>query len=243
MVGARTSCDDAADAFDEGGVLHVLARDVEWDVLRVDDTLHEAQPVRQDVVSSDPISTVSWPWVPARGSLEPSRRGGENAQKTGKNGEKMGEIRSKTCEQGRERRNQLERGDRPLLYSLRSFCSDVGHERLRAAEGICDPLHRVVAYHGGRVAAALQAQPLGVRSVEGHHTLRQPLDVAHREARILVRPPTIYQPACDASVRSHGHGVERLAEHPHIVPRLLRQGDRQRLVVDKPLVDCRRWLR
>ena len=27
--------------------------------------------------------TVSWPWVPACGSLEPSRRDGENAQKTG----------------------------------------------------------------------------------------------------------------------------------------------------------------
>ena len=46
-----------------------------------------------------PRAAVSWPWVPAWGSLEPSRRGGENAQKTGKNGEKMGEIWSKTCEQ------------------------------------------------------------------------------------------------------------------------------------------------
>ena len=33
-----------------------------------------------------PLPAVSWPWVPAWGSLEPSRRGGENAQKTGKNG-------------------------------------------------------------------------------------------------------------------------------------------------------------
>ena len=41
------------------------------------------------------------------GSLEPSRRGGENAQKAGKNGGKMGEIRSKTCEQGKDRRDQL----------------------------------------------------------------------------------------------------------------------------------------
>jgi len=41
---------------------------------------------------------VSWPWVPACGSLEPSRRDGENAQKTGKNGGEMGEIRSKTRE-------------------------------------------------------------------------------------------------------------------------------------------------
>ena len=107
MVGARTSCDDAADAFDEGRVLHVLARDVERDVLRVDDSLHEAQPVREDVVSSDPISTVSWPWVPARGSLEPSRRDGEDAQKTGKDGEKTGEIWSKECGQGRDRRDHL----------------------------------------------------------------------------------------------------------------------------------------
>ena len=44
---------------------------------------------------------VSWPWVPAWGSLEPPRRDGENAQKTGGNREKMGEIRPKTCE-GRE---------------------------------------------------------------------------------------------------------------------------------------------
>ena len=39
-----------------------------------------------------PLPAVSWPWVLAWGSLEPSRRGGENAQRTGKNGEKMGEI-------------------------------------------------------------------------------------------------------------------------------------------------------
>eukprot|EP01045_Picozoa_sp_COSAG04_P009370 COSAG04_NODE_540_length_12878_cov_10.484858_7_plen_261_part_00 len=39
------------------------------------------------------LATVSWPWVLACGSLEPSRRGGENAQNTGKNGGKMGEIR------------------------------------------------------------------------------------------------------------------------------------------------------
>ena len=39
-----------------------------------------------------PLAAVSWPWVSAWGSLEPSRRGGENAPKTGKNGVKMGEI-------------------------------------------------------------------------------------------------------------------------------------------------------
>ena len=47
------------------------------------------------------LDTVSWPWIPVLGSLEPPRRDGENAQKTGKNGEKMGEIRPKRCE-GRE---------------------------------------------------------------------------------------------------------------------------------------------
>ena len=44
-----------------------------------------------------PLPAVSWPRVPAWGSLEPPRRGGENAQKTGKNGKEMGEIRSKKC--------------------------------------------------------------------------------------------------------------------------------------------------
>ena len=34
------------------------------------------------------LDTVSWPWIPVLGSLEPPRRDGENAQKTGKNGEK-----------------------------------------------------------------------------------------------------------------------------------------------------------
>ena len=45
-----------------------------------------------------PVPAVSWPQVPAWGSLEPSRRDGENAQKAGKNSEKMGEIRPKKCE-------------------------------------------------------------------------------------------------------------------------------------------------
>ena len=54
-----------------------------------------------------PVPAVSWPRVPACGLLEPPRRDGENAQKTRKNGEKMGEIRPKTCEQGRDRRDQL----------------------------------------------------------------------------------------------------------------------------------------
>ena len=43
------------------------------------------------------VPAVSWPWVPAWGLSEPSRRGGENAQKTGKNGGKMGKIQPKKC--------------------------------------------------------------------------------------------------------------------------------------------------
>ena len=46
------------------------------------------------------LDTVSWPWIPVLGSLEPPRRDGENAQTTGKNGGKIGEIRSKRCEGG-----------------------------------------------------------------------------------------------------------------------------------------------
>ena len=49
-----------------------------------------------------PLPAVSWGWVPAWGSLEPPQRDVENAQKMRKNGEKMAEIRSKTCEQGKE---------------------------------------------------------------------------------------------------------------------------------------------
>ena len=58
------------------------------------------------------VPAVSWPWVPAWGSLEPPRRDGENAQKTGKNGEKMGEIQPKTCEGGELTKDQLVGGDR-----------------------------------------------------------------------------------------------------------------------------------
>ena len=53
------------------------------------------------------LPAVSWPWVPACGSLEPPRRGGENAQKTGKNGGKMGEIRPKKCEPRELTKDQL----------------------------------------------------------------------------------------------------------------------------------------
>ena len=38
------------------------------------------------------VPAVSWPWVPAWGSLEPPRRDSENARKTGRNGATMGEI-------------------------------------------------------------------------------------------------------------------------------------------------------
>ena len=66
-----------------------------------------------------PLPAVSWPWVPAWGSLEPPRRDGENAQKTRKNGEKTGEIRPKKCE-GRElTKDQLAVRDRPLHDQLR----------------------------------------------------------------------------------------------------------------------------
>ena len=41
-----------------------------------------------------PLPAVSWPWVPAWGSLEPSRRDGENAQKNG--GETGGNGRDMT---------------------------------------------------------------------------------------------------------------------------------------------------
>ena len=57
----------------------------------------------------------SRPWAPAWGSLEPPRRDGENAQKTGKRRGGMGEIRPKTGEGGRERRDHLMRRDRHQL--------------------------------------------------------------------------------------------------------------------------------
>ena len=53
------------------------------------------------------LDTVSWPWIPVLGSLEPPRRDGENAQKTGIFGEKMGEIRPKKCEPRELTKDQL----------------------------------------------------------------------------------------------------------------------------------------
>ena len=38
------------------------------------------------------VPAVSWPRVPAWGSLEPPRPDGDNAQRTRKNGDEMGEI-------------------------------------------------------------------------------------------------------------------------------------------------------
>ena len=75
------------------------------------------------------LDTVSWPWIPFLGSLEPPRRDGENAQKTGKNGEKMGEIRPKTCEGGELTKDQrtgaeLGRGECP------DVCEELGDHRL-----------------------------------------------------------------------------------------------------------------
>ena len=54
------------------------------------------------------LSSVSWPWVPAWGSLEPPCRDGENAQKMGKNGGKLGEIWPKKCEQGKDGKDHLQ---------------------------------------------------------------------------------------------------------------------------------------
>ena len=45
------------------------------------------------------LATVSWPWAPACGSLEPSRRGGENAQKTRKTGNKWARYGLKGVEE------------------------------------------------------------------------------------------------------------------------------------------------
>ena len=60
-------------------------------------TNFSATPAGQSSPLLVPLPAVSWPWVLAWGSLEPSRRAGENAQKTRKNGGKMGEIPSKRC--------------------------------------------------------------------------------------------------------------------------------------------------
>ena len=46
------------------------------------------------------LPAVSWLWVPARGSLEPPRRDGENAQKTGKNGEKWARYGLRSVKEG-----------------------------------------------------------------------------------------------------------------------------------------------
>ena len=66
------------------------------------------------------VPAVSWPWVSAWGSLEPPRRDGENAQNTRKNGEEMAEIWAKTCEQGKDRRDQLAMPQLP--WDIRENC-------------------------------------------------------------------------------------------------------------------------
>ena len=76
-----------------------------------------------------PLPAVSWPWVPAWGSLEPPRRDGENAQKTGKNGEKMGEIRPKECE-------PRELGISGSLESLGNAAQIPAGERCAADHGV-----------------------------------------------------------------------------------------------------------
>ena len=47
-----------------------------------------------------PVPAVSWAWVPAWGSLEPSRQDGENAQKTGKTGKKWARYGLRSVNQG-----------------------------------------------------------------------------------------------------------------------------------------------
>ena len=94
----------------EGRYLHLQLTPEEWRTL---EQSGDIPPERHwHLKASSPLLAllpdVSWPWVPACGSLEPPRQDGENAQKTGKNGGKMGETRSKTCEQARDRRDQLD---------------------------------------------------------------------------------------------------------------------------------------
>ena len=47
-----------------------------------------------------PRAAVSWPWVLAWGSLEPSRRGGENAQKREKTGKKWARYSLRSVKEG-----------------------------------------------------------------------------------------------------------------------------------------------
>ncbi len=48
-----------------------------------DDPLVSVWGVERRAEFSGARAAVSWPWVPAWGSLEPCRRDGENAQKSG----------------------------------------------------------------------------------------------------------------------------------------------------------------
>ena len=55
---------------------------------------------RAEISGLGPRAAVSWPWVPAWGSLEPPRRDGENAQKTGKTGKKWARYGLRSVNQG-----------------------------------------------------------------------------------------------------------------------------------------------
>ena len=76
-----------------GGINHVVRR---WGGAMQKVILPPAPGVSNEGRSSPlltPLPALSWPWVPAWGSLEPPRTDGENAQKTGKTRGKMGKIR------------------------------------------------------------------------------------------------------------------------------------------------------
>ena len=157
------------------------------------------------------VPAVSWPWVPAWGSLEPPRPGGENAQKTRKNGGKMGEIQPKRCE-GRElTKDQLagllarqpgrgqERHHAPRQHRRRQ--RDV---RVRRREG-----PRLCA--GSGVAAQLGGRDrhgAGGRQADGHA-----------------------QPA-DAHVGGHAHAALREALHGGAQPPQPRASERQLRLAD-----------
>ena len=116
-----------------------------------------------------PLPAVSWPWVSAWGSLEPPRRDGENAQKTRKNGEEMAEIWPKTCEQGKDRRDQLDTLLAPGLHSSKTPAMSVrtgGAGAVGVAAGALAPAD-------GRRRARPRPPRLRPRGARGFH--RTPL--------------------------------------------------------------------
>eukprot|EP01045_Picozoa_sp_COSAG04_P015850 COSAG04_NODE_1284_length_7376_cov_4.157345_3_plen_229_part_00 len=100
------------------------------------------------------LPAVSWPWVRACGSLEPSRRAGENAQKTGKNGEKMGEIRSKNC-----RLRALTRVGRVRLFWLSSSIRRRWENSPRQGNAFRAPAAAAAAAHCTATATLSSAAP------------------------------------------------------------------------------------